>query len=253
MADAVHSVRVIPARLQAPQREQLARELFAVHDAIFAGIDLAGFKALILSPPSEHSSLLLHRDETGRLVGYCAVHRFRRQLGSRACSVLRIQSGLLKAYRGRNSNFGFLVRQVMYHWLSHPLRPLYLLGVMVHPSSYAVLHKFARRLWPAPGQDLRHPLAAKAAALFSSFQLTPVSPERPFVAKLGILTRDSRDDERFWQCSTRPSDRFFLSVNPGYRDGEGLLTLTPLSPLAVLHALYRCLKLRKRPRAALPA
>ncbi|VEB42009.1 Uncharacterised protein [Chromobacterium violaceum] len=105
-----------------------------------------------MSPPAEHSSLLLHRDENGRLVGYCTMHRFRRQIGGRTCSVLRVQSGLYKEFRGKNSNITFLMRQVMYHWLQHPLRPLYFFGVMLHPSSYAVLHRFSHRFWPAPGR-----------------------------------------------------------------------------------------------------
>ncbi|POA98965.1 hypothetical protein C2134_08895 [Chromobacterium sinusclupearum] len=246
MADIVHSIRILPGKLTPEQREDLSRELFRLHDTIFAGIDYAGFKAMVISPPSEHSSLLLHRNLEGQLVGYCAMHRFRRQIGGRTCSVLRVQSGLLKAYRGKNSNFAFLASQIMRHWLSHPLRPLYFFGVMLHPSSYAVMHKFAHRMWPAPGHDDSHPLAAKAYELFSSFQLTPVSPERPYIANVGILTRDGKDDHQYWQNSAKPSDRFFVSVNPGYRDGHGLLALMPLSPLAVGHAVARWLKLRKQ-------
>ena len=249
MAAIIRSTRVMPAKLNAAQKEQLAAELFQVHDAIFSGTDYPTFKGLVFSPPAEHSCLLLHRDANQRLVGYCAMHRFRRQIGRRACSVLRVQSGLFKEYRGKNSNFAFLVRQVLLHWLSHPLRPMYFFGVMLHPSSYAVLHKFAHKLWPAPGQDERHPLAAKAYELFSSFQLTPVSPDRPFIANLGILTRDSKDDHQFWQNSSKPSTRFFLSMNPGYSQGDGLMALVPLSPVSVAHALYRWLRLRREQRA----
>ncbi|POZ61610.1 hypothetical protein [Chromobacterium alticapitis] len=249
MAEIARSIRIVPAKLAPEAREALARELFQVHDAVFAGMDYSGFKSMIISPPTEHSSLLLHRDGDGRLVGYCAMHRYRRQIGKRVCSVLRVQSGLLKAYRGKNSNFAFLISQVMRHWLSHPLRPLYFFGVMLHPSSYAVMHKFSRRMWPAPGQDDSHPLAAKAYELFSSFQLTPLSPEKPFIANVGILTRDGKDDHLYWQNSAKPADRFFVSVNPGYRDGHGLLALVPLSPLAVGHAVARWLKLRKQKKS----
>ncbi|OQS12095.1 hypothetical protein B0T37_06330 [Chromobacterium violaceum] len=249
MARIAQSIRVEPARLPDHEREQLARELFQVHDAIFAGTDLPAFINLVMFPPAEHSSLLLHRDENGRLVGYCTMHRFRRQIGGRTCSVLRVQSGLYKEFRGKNSNITFLMSQVMYHWLQHPLRPLYFFGVMLHPSSYAVLHRFSHRFWPAPGQDDHHPLAAKAYELFASFNITPVSPDRPFIANLGILTREGKDDHQIWQNSTKPSDRFFLSVNPGYRQGDGLLALVPLSPVAVGHALARWLKMRKQKRA----
>ncbi|OHX14531.1 hypothetical protein BI347_14205 [Chromobacterium sphagni] len=248
MADIIHSTRVLPAKLEPAQKEKLARELFQVHDAIFAGTDFDTFNAMIFSPPAEHSSLLLHRDASRRLVGYCTMHRFRRQIGGRTCSVLRIQSGLYKEYRGKNSNFSFMMLQVLYNWLSHPLRPMYFFGVMLHPSSYGVLHKFARGFWPAPGQDERHPLAAKACELFASFNINPVSPERPFIANLGILTRDSKDDHQFWQRSTKPSDRFFLSMNPGYRLGDGLLALVPLSPVSVAHAVFRWLRIRKQKR-----
>ncbi|VEB42010.1 Uncharacterised protein [Chromobacterium violaceum] len=40
MARIAQSIRVEPARLPDHEREQLARELFQVHDAIFAGTDL---------------------------------------------------------------------------------------------------------------------------------------------------------------------------------------------------------------------
>lgn len=248
MGTITHSDTLYPHLLTMAGRERLVDEAYQVHDAVFSGMDRAAFRKMVL-PESEHSSILLHRGKHGQAVGYCAVHLFQRRAAGREVKVLRGQAGLLKDYRGRNSNMPFLAGCMLRYWLRSPWRPMYFLGAMIHPSSFIQMHKYAAGMWPSPERGMEQPLARLAAELCGSFGMAAPAAERPFVVKLGILTRDSQTDRQFWLQHPRPAARYFVEHNPDYHEGHGLLAMAELSPAAILNGVWRYLRDRRRAAA----
>jgi hypothetical protein len=56
---------------------------------------------------------------------------------------------------------------------------------------------------------------------------------------VGWRTRDDAFDRASWQQNPRPSVRFFLQENPGYSEGQGLVTMISLAPRTLAATAWR--------------
>ena len=234
----VHSEALIPAELGAAARAQLIDDLYRVHVEIFDGVDRAAFAAYVVESPADHTSILVHRDSAGAIVGYFAEHEFHRTLHGRPCVVLRGEAGLLRAFRGSQSNLRFGLGVAARLLLAAPSRPVYYLGCLVHPSSYYQLARYMRPVWPSRQAQPDDATRAFMAGLADSFKLKCVADD-PLVRQVGWRTRDSEAERGYWQRSPRPEARFFRAANPGYGEGHGLVTLAPVSMASISGVLAR--------------
>ncbi|GGY27669.1 hypothetical protein [Paludibacterium paludis] len=235
-----HSTRVvIPSKMTSQEQHDLVDQLYDVHNTIFAGEDRQVFAHCLIPPDASHTSILLHYGEDSRIVGYCALHLFRHHSSGRRYKVLRIQFGLLKHYRGRNRNTLFLFSRILRYWLTNPLQPMYLLEAMIHPSSYVLMHKYIRNMWPGPGSSTSHPLASRVADLKACLGYQLASPGIPFIVDTGAVTRDTPTDAAYWRTSDKPAVRYFLEANPHYTQGHGLLAIAAVSLSNFGHAMVR--------------
>ncbi len=233
-----HGEVLIPAELGAAARGQLIDDLYRVHVEIFDGVDRAAFAAYVVESPADRTSILVHRDSAGAIVGYFAAHEFHRTLHGRPCVVLRGEAGLLRAFRGSGSNLRFGLGLAARVVLATPNRPVYYLGCLVHPSSYYQLARYVRPVWPSREAQPDDATRAFMAALADSFKLKCVADD-PLVRQVGWRTRDSDAERGYWQRSPRPEARFFRAANPGYGEGHGLVTLAPMSMASISGVLAR--------------
>ncbi|MBV8047846.1 MAG: hypothetical protein JO171_11865 [Paludibacterium sp.] len=230
------------------EADRLVELLFPVHQRIFDGTDPPLFKQQVLRNRAEHSRLQVRFNRLGQVIGYCAVHFFPIDYADRPASVMRAQAGFLPEYRRGNRTAPFMLRTLLAYRLRHPWRRMYFFATLVHPSSYLVFDKYARKLWPRPSHHLSSDgwhFLQRCLAHFGH----PAPPEAaPQVVPVGWRTLDREDDHAFWQASDHPSVRFFLRHNPGYGDGQGLVTLAPVSLANLFSAVGRLLgnRLRKR-------
>lgn len=65
--------------------------------------------------------------------------------------------------------------------------------------------------------------------LADTFGEPRVDPDDPAIRQVGWITRDSEDETAFWHASDKADVQLFLRLNPGYREGHGLVTLVPLT------------------------
>ena len=133
---------VVPKQLSRPKRRALSRQLYHVHQKIFAGISAEEFHRHVIEPPAETTSIRLYLAADQSVIGYCAVHRYRRQVHGRNAIVSRAEAGLMPEYRGRGATYGFGIVRALIEKLSHPLTPVYYLGTLVHTSSYHLFRKY---------------------------------------------------------------------------------------------------------------
>ena len=65
--------------------------------------------------------------------------------------------------------------------------------------------------------------------LAAEFGLEKVDEARPLVRKVGWKTRETEAEREYWQTCDKPTARFFIEANPGYVEGDGLVTVVPVT------------------------
>ena len=226
-------------------RETLARELYSVHVQIFTGLDFAGFRQYVIDRPSWRTWVYVRHNPAGKLVGYTAIHAFLRQLQGKSSTIIRMEAGTLREARGRDATMVYGLLRLMRIWLRYPLRRVYMFAALTHPSSYSFLSRYVPGIWP---HAERHPVPTQVMAqmeeLAEAFHLDRVHPDNPLVRQVNWVTIESDEESARWQNSQRTDTRFYITQNPGYGEGHGLVTLLPLTMTALSRALARFLTLR---------
>jgi CRP-like cAMP-binding protein len=73
--------------------------------------------------------------------------------------------------------------------------------------------------------------------LANSFGLERVSPDNPLTRQVHWITRDSEVERNYWRNCDKPAARFFIEANPGYSEGDGLVTLIKVDAHNVWHMI----------------
>lgn len=229
--------RVDLATLTQAQRDALGRDLYDVHCRVFAGVGAEHFAAHVINPPAQRTVVELYLGASGQIVGYCAVHIYRRNAAGQDCIVIRAEAGLLPDYRGRSSTYWFGMTLALAEKLAHPLTPVYYLGTLVHTSSYHLFCKYFPRVYPAPTGHMPAATRTLALDLIDSFDAPPVDATDPLVRDVGWITIETPQETRLRERHGLPDIDFFKSRNPGYRKGHGLVVLVPITFFNVTRAI----------------
>src|SRR5690348_7983421 len=80
MPGIVASEVVVPSELTAEQRQRLIDDLYLIHCQIFDGVEKASFAKYVVESKANSTSILLHKNAAGQVVGYHAVHVFEQTL-----------------------------------------------------------------------------------------------------------------------------------------------------------------------------
>ncbi len=225
-----------PKQLSAEERQQLIDALYAVHCEIFDGVERAAFAKYVVESKADHTIIRVHKSAEERIVGYCAIHIFEKELGGRPVAVIRMEAGSLREYRGGNSNVRFCTNYILRYWLANLRRRLYYLGTLVHPSSYMLFAKYTDEVLPSRERPLAPSQQALMAEMARAFELEPVDAARPLVVHVGWRTRDTEVERAYWRTCPKPTARFFVQENPSYGEGHGLMTLVPISGRTLLRS-----------------
>lgn len=230
---------LVPADMSADERARFARDLYAVHSHIFSGVSMERFASHVVEPPAEHTAIQVFEDETGRLVGYCAFHRYARALNGEPVIVLRAEAGLLPEYRGKALAHWFGMFGALREKLRHPFTRVFYFGTLVHPSSYRFFCKYFPTIFPRHDQDAPDDIRALAIAVADSWEDPAVSPDAPLVRDVGWVTIETLEHPAFISDEGRADIRYFETVNPGYTRGHGLVVLLPVTLGNVSRAILK--------------
>ncbi len=220
---------VVPTRLSEPKRAELSRQLYKVHQRIFAGVSAEGFRRHVVDAPAESTVIQLYLASDGQVVGYCALHRFRRRVRGRNAIVLRAEAGLLPEYRGRGAAYGFGMIRAAAERIRHPFTPIYYLGTLVHASSYHLFCKYFSRVFPHPAQQTPTDMQEIACELADGFPDPPVAQSDPLVRDVGWVTIETPQEKALNRRGDRADVQFFKARNPGYTEGHGLVVVVPIT------------------------
>jgi hypothetical protein len=228
---------VIPSKLDAAARHGFIDALYRVHCEVFDGVTRDSFAKYVVESQAEQTWINVHRDDAGQIVGYFALHVFERELGGQASAIFRAEAGTMRTHRGGNTNTRFGLRLALPYLLRHPGRRVYYLGSLVHPSSYCLFARLFDVVWPSS----RHPPPPAVLnfmdELANSFGLERVSAGNPLTRHVHWITRDSEVERHYWRQCDKPAARFFIEANPGYGEGDGLVTLVRVDAHNLRHLI----------------
>jgi hypothetical protein len=228
-------------------REELTRELFAVHSQIFTGLTYDEFREYVVERDAWRTWVYVKHNSAGNVVGYTSIHAFRLVIGGRLSTVIRMEAGTLPAYRGRDVTMVYGVLRLLRVWLHHPWRRFCIFAALTHPSSYTFLAHYAPVIYPHESRgDIPPAIMGRMEELAESFHLERVDTQNPLVRHVNWVTLESEEDRNRWRGSKRKDTRFYLSNNPGYTEGHGMLTYIPFNGSILLRSLVRFLVARAR-------
>lgn len=220
---------VVPAEMTDEEKKRCARDLYTVHSKIFSGVSFERFTSHVIEPPAEHTEIQVYRGASGELVGYCAFHRFSREIGGRPLKVLRAEAGLLPEYRGRAIAHWFGMQGALREKLRHPFRRVIYFGTLVHPSSYRFFCKYFPRVFPHHNRKMSSTSHGVAVSLAESFDNPAVDPDNPLVRDVGWVTKKTLEHPALVSAQGLDDVEHFRNLNPGYARGHGLVVLVPVT------------------------
>ncbi|PRY71402.1 hypothetical protein [Marivita geojedonensis] len=211
------------------ERLRFARELYAVHSQIFSGVSFERFVSHVLEPTAECTKIQVYRDFAGKLVGYCAFHRFAREFDGRRTIVLRAEAGLLPKYRGKAIAHWFGMLGALKEKLRHPFLHVIYFGTLVHPSSYRFFCKYFPDVFPRHGAEALPTTFRTAIELAESFGDPTVDPRDPLIREVGWITKNTLEHPALISDDALYDIHYFETRNPGYSKGHGLVVMVPVT------------------------
>lgn len=247
MAEVFSAERIDPSLLNQRQLDVLREKLFQIHKTIFAGLDEKEFEHYVLKSPAVATRILLYRNKKNELIGYMGVHRFEKCVEKKPLVIFRAEVGLLPEYRQKDADLSFWLKEASLFKLLHPTKHVYFLYAPVSPSFYAMVARYTYEVYPRHDLSIPVPVLELMTNLAQQFGLALVTDERPLIRKVGWVTKATDQEKNFWQSSPNPHVRFYLKNNPGFTEGNGLLTLIPLTiPNTILSLFAQALRTIKK-------
>ncbi len=229
MAEVFSAEKIDPGRLSERQRAELSGQLYQVHSQVFTGLDEKQFDHYVVNSSAKETRILLYRNRQKELVGYFGVHRFDEYIGSQLSAVFRAEVGLLPEYRQKDADLSFWLAEATRFKLLNPGTPVYFFYAPVSPSFYALVARRMRAMYPRDGASIPPATLDLMTRLAQRFGLDQAEERNPLVRKVGWVTIATDREKAFWQSTENPYVRFYMDANPKFGEGNGLLTLVPLT------------------------
>ena len=231
-----------PSSLSMAAKQRFIDSLYQLHSQIFDGVERASFVAYVIDSPAQWTRIRIYKNDSNEWIGYCAVHRFKQYIFGRSCVIIRAEAGILREYRVRSQTLWFGFYEAIKYRIKHPFCPLYYLGSFVHPSVLYMFSRYFSEYYPRAVTPIPEPIKTFMLELANVFHLQPVAGQNVLVRQVGWITKESSQDRQFWHNHTNPVVRFYIETNPGYVNGNGLLTLVPLTFGNIFMSLLRFIK-----------
>jgi hypothetical protein len=229
MTQPIASSRTIHTeQLDANGRKHLLEEL-QINRQIFEGPGLQALTEVLASGAQSKTTIQCYYDQDGRCVGFAALLCDEFEHDGEAWSVFRAMTGLLPEYRGRQSVMGFYLTTLAGYLLRRPGRRVFFFTPIVHASSYRLLARHAKEMYPHPDRPVPPQIMEIIQRLGERYACAKVEGEHPLICRRSVWVRgDQRKQARRLQAGDA-LDRFFLQINPRAGEGNCIMTLAPVT------------------------
>lgn len=230
---------IYPSKLTREARQRLSESLYRVHKRIFDGYDESEFDRCVVNSPANVTKIFVYRNKPEKeIIGYFAVHRFEKFINDKLLVVFRAEAGLVPECRRKNADLSFWLKEAIKFKILHPSKDAYFLLLPINPSMYAILVKYTYKIYPKYNSVIPSEIEKRMMRLADEFDLEKVDENNPLIRKVGEITQATDEEKAFWQSSENPHVRFYINSNPDFDEGNGLLTLVPLTFLNLFISFF---------------
>lgn len=215
------------AALPMSAREALVDRMMAIDAEVFRDTTPAKTREVLLGRRDEEVWVMT-LESGDRLIGYNSVRINHYSVNGRRIAAWGSRAAVLSDFRGRNRTASLPIILYRRYRLRHPLRPIYGLIGLVHPSSFKLFADAMPRMFPFP----RLHLDAGARALFDSLcaqmGYRPVPGRDAFLFQQTAWTETGELEARYWAHHSHPGVAWFTRHNPDYRRGQSVVSFFPI-------------------------
>jgi hypothetical protein len=245
------SSAIDPKKLSSTEKKQLTEDLYRVHSDIFDGVSKEAFRRYVLDAPTFRSRIFTFQNEDGNIVGYITHQQYVVRIGSHKRNVFRTEVGLQPIYRGCNSASMILFRENLKAYIRTGFRKAWFVATPIHPTPYRIAVRHLHAIYPHPNRPMGPKEQKLLSEISSSLQLEQGGQGLPLQKKVGWITRETPARRERIAGSPDESVRFYLSQNPHYQEGMGMIMVIPVTVRNGLSMLHTFL-FRKIRKTALP-
>lgn len=223
------SSAIDPKKLSAAEKDQLANNLFQVHNAIFDGVSKDAFQQYVLEAPTKRSRIFTFHNKAGNTVGYITHQQYGVKINGRKRNIYRTEVGLKPEYRGCNSASMILFREMLKAYFRTGFRRAWFVATPIHPNPYCIAVQHLHSIYPHPDRPMDDKKRKLMRGIADATNLEPGAPDLPLQKKVGWITKESPSKRIAILNSKDESVQYYLSQNPDYHLGKGMMMVIPVS------------------------
>lgn len=233
-----HLRRVKLQELDAPQRHALETKLADIFLASFVGpTPREVIETYIYRGPELGVALLLNSEQ--EVLGFVSVCISRCRVGAREFGLL---DGGVYCFPGVRGGGALGIRMCFRHALGHMLRyprlAIVNVGLALHPLSYRRLRENFPGFYPRLGAEPTAEIEAMVREIAARRHFVAVADDPWVVRRRGLDVR-LRAPERLVTVMDDADSRYYIERNPGYAQGDALLTYYILNARNLLSSVAR--------------
>lgn len=192
-----------------------------------------------------HSRKLQYIDVTfcylgNQIIGFCAAAFYATELSGQMAFLGRAATGILPTHRGRALPKWALYYKYIRFKLRYPFKKLILTAYVANPIIYAMICKYTAWVWPRKEGKLPADIQTLKEAVLKNSGLRG-KEKNLFVVKIHFHVHLSEDILTRIYTSRDKHLHYFLQLNPGFMEQDGVLVIIPVSWMNILFTILRFL------------
>lgn len=202
-------------------------------DTIYPELTMREFKFFYHFQKIKHISVdFIYAED--RLVGFIAAAFYRTVCDEQGgCkTIARGTAGILPEYRGgMMPSFRLCLKYIDYKF-RHPFEQVYITGYMANPKLYSMMCRYAHRVYPKVNitepEEIGH---------LRNFILSGKHRRDEYLVRLHFPVSITEKEQLQIERNTDEHTKYFLHLNPDYRQQVGLFTIIPVDAGNIIHSV----------------
>ena len=219
-------------RLNPEKKESLMNNLYALLLKLFGKVDEAVFYQFFRDPRIKSTYLATCLNSENEFVGFFTLHVFRLSISNKKHLIFRGQTGLLRKYRRNTVNVFYLLFIILYQRILNPFCKMYIYSATLNPGIYRQLSRVLKQIIPGVNQPVSNKYDDLIEELLKFYNQKRKTDS--WVTNISVFPKTSKQEDEYWKESKDPHIKFFLDLNPNYKNGDALITLVPLTWFNIL-------------------
>jgi hypothetical protein len=174
------------------------------------------------------------------IIGFCAAAFYTTLINNKLHTIGRAATGIMEQYRGNTLPKWKLYKKYIAYWRRHPFRNFILTAYVANPLIYAMICKYTGVAYPKMSSDAPPKIIDIKNELLRSQHLQ-AKENQPFVVEIHFcVALSDQEQDRIFK-SRDGAVKYFLKINPKFRQQYGVLVIIPVNMKNILLSAYKFL------------